>query len=129
LDTRYLDRIATALLSRLPRRGAVQAVAGSGVGIALSRLASNAAQAKQQHKPRCRKRREKCGGKKKCCGKQLACGTFPTMTCDSKVGKFCCGLEGAPCNNDPSFNNCDCCDGLYCFGLPGQPGQCSEQPS
>ena len=127
MDGNRFDRIARTLAAALPRRAAVKTVAASAVAAVGARLGFEETVAGK--KQRCRKRRKSCGGKKKCCGKNTACRGFPTDTCLTLSGRRCCGLEGAPCNNDPGINNCDCCDGLYCGGLIGEPGRCQEQPS
>ena len=127
MDGNRFDRITRTLLASLPRRDAVKALAASGVATLGARLGVEETIAGK--KKRCRKRRKTCGGKKKCCGKNTACRGFPTPTCATLSGRRCCGLEGAPCSNDPAINNCDCCDGLFCGGFIGEPGRCQEEPS
>ncbi len=126
MDGSHFDRIARTLAAGFPRRDALKAIAASGVATLGSRLGFE--ETASGKKRRCRKRRRTCGGKKKCCGKNTACRSFPTATCTTLSGRHCCGLEGAPCNNDPAINNCDCCDGLFCGGFEGQ-GRCQEEPS
>jgi hypothetical protein len=127
MDGNRFDRITRSLVARLPRRDAVRALASAGLATLATRIGLEETIAGK--KKRCRKRRRNCGGKKKCCGKNTACRNFPTPTCTTLSGRRCCGLEGAPCNNDPNINNCDCCDGLFCGGIQGEPGRCQEEPS
>jgi hypothetical protein len=131
LDRNRLGFIVKTLITHAPRRDAIKTLASGGlaaVGIKLGVDATDAGKKKRK----CRQRRQTCGGKKKCCGHKsglTACRQFPTTTCTTLSGRFCCGLEGAVCNNDLTINNCDCCDGLFCGGIPGQEGRCQEEPS
>jgi hypothetical protein len=124
------DRIAKTISRAVPRRDAVRALAGTSLAGIAGSLGLGEAAGKHHHHHhhrRCRKPRQTCGGKKKCCGDNIACHEFPTATCSTLTGRHCCGLEGAPCNYDSSFNDCDCCDGLFCGGTTGE-GRCQEQP-
>lgn len=134
MDGYRFDRMIKTLAAALPRRDALKSLGASGVAALGSRLrfhdsAEGKKKKKKKKKDRCRDRRQSCGGKKKCCGKNTACRSFPTPTCMTLSGRRCCGLEGAPCSNDPDINNCDCCDGLFCGGFIGEPGHCQEEPS
>ena len=126
MDGSRFDHIAKSVAADFPRRDALKALAASGVAALGSRLGFEETAAGKRR--RCRKRRRTCGGKRKCCGKNTACRSFPTATCTTLSGRHCCGLEGAPCDNDPAINNCDCCDGLFCGGFEGQ-GRCQEEPA
>jgi hypothetical protein len=150
LDGSLFDRIAKAVANVTPRREAVRTIAAGGLAAAAAKLgiawtiADDKKKKKKKKKRRrrrkqkpqtpltCLARREPCGGEAKCCDHEsglTACREFPTETCLTKSGFLCCGLEGAPCDNTVGINNCDCCDGLYCGGLAGQPGKCQEAPS
>lgn len=125
------DFIVKTLLPHAPRREAIKALAGGALSVVATKLGAGDTDARRK-KRRCRERRKPCGGKRKCCGRKsglTACREFPTATCTTLSGRFCCGLEGAVCSNDPAINDCDCCDGLFCGGIPGQEGRCQEEPS
>jgi hypothetical protein len=130
MDGTRFDFIVKTLVAHAPRREAIKALTSGTLAVVAAKLGVDKTDARKK-KRRCRKRRQTCG-RKKCCGHKsglVACREFPTTTCTTLSGRFCCGLEGAACSNDPSINNCDCCDGLFCGGLPGQEGRCQEEPS
>jgi hypothetical protein len=130
MDGNRFDFIVKTLIAHAPRREAIKALAGGGLAAVAVRFSADETDARKK-KRRCRKRRQTCG-KKKCCGQKsglVACREFPTATCTTLSGRHCCGLEGAVCSNDLDINNCDCCDGLFCGGVPGQEGRCTEEPS
>jgi hypothetical protein len=126
------DFAVKSLVAHAPRREAIKALAGSGLAAVAANFDIHDIFAGKKRKRRCRDRRARCGRKKKCCGHKIgltACRQFPTANCTTLSGRFCCGLEGAVCSNDLAFNNCDCCDGLFCGGIPGEEGRCQEEPS
>ncbi len=136
--------IVRTLIGHTPRRVAIKALAGAALAAVAARFNVDPIEANKKKKRRRRRRRKRnqrqtcvergltCDGSVKCCGQEsglTACREFPTTTCTTKSGRFCCGLEGAVCSNDLAINNCDCCDGLFCGGIPGQEGRCQEEPS
>jgi hypothetical protein len=124
MDVKRLDQVARKLIANVPRREAVKTLAG-GLSAALAAKFG----ATEVAAGDCRQRRRACTRGGQCCGgKKTACRKFPTLTCPTLNGRRCCGLEGAPCSNDPARNNCDCCDGLYCGGVSGR-GVCQEEAS
>ena len=130
MDGTRFDRLTKTLVASLRRRDALRTLAASGFATLGVSFAFEAIKAKKKNKKRrCRKRRSKCGGKIRCCGENNACRSFPTASCLTLSGRYCCGLEGAPCSNEPTINNCDCCSGLFCGGIMGEPGRCQEEPS
>ena len=128
MDGNRFDRITKSLITSLPRREAVKALAAGGLAAAIARLASGETTAKKKGR-RCRDQGQMCGGDKKCCGHKIKCQNITKMGCDHVTGKRCCGLEGAVCNNDADSNShCVCCDGFYCTGIAGL-GQCTSTPT
>jgi hypothetical protein len=122
VDGSTFDRIVKSLAGLAPRRGALKVAVVAGASGAASRhgLAETVAR-----KRRCRRRGQKCGGRKKCCNRSglVRCREFPVLDCKDISGLRCCGLEGASCDPDfgtpagpspTSFGNCSCCGPLFC---------------
>jgi hypothetical protein len=121
MDGRHFDRITRSLADSAPRRAAIKAAAGATLAAALASVGS-IADAKK--KKRCRKVSQTCGssskkGRRKCCNKSglVRCEAFPTTTCPTLSGFYCCPNFGPPLGppeDEGSRGNCSCCDPLFC---------------
>jgi hypothetical protein len=137
------------IISLRPRRGAIQALAGSLLGGATATLgrpglddAKAKKKRKRKKKKRCTKLLVTCGGKKKCC-KGLSCGTpvgtTGTVCCQPPEGicadaSECCGVAGTNFGTTCDAGRCcrenrqlcerngDCCTGQVCLQGCIQPG-------
>jgi hypothetical protein len=129
MDGSLFDRITKKLADSAPRRAAIRAGAGATLATVLASIGS-VADARKKRKKRCRHVGQTCGssskkGRRKCCNESglIRCEQFPTETCTTLSGFYCCGQVGSIC--DPNFGtplkmspsvhgNCSCCDPLYC---------------
>ncbi len=124
MDGSLLDRITRALADGSPRRRAVQVLTGAGFVAVASRLGLEGSAAKNR---RCRKRLQKCGGKKKCCNGsgKVACQAAVKPLCQQAFpGQRCCGKEGAPCSSGE--DDCQCCGELFCSSDDAIEYRCRE---
>jgi hypothetical protein len=153
MEIKAFDRIAKALAASSARRQAVRASLG-GLFAALIAAPGQDVGAKKKGKgkkkkkkpavvapplpplpppppppPRCLNLRETCDATARCCGNEVGvtvCEDHTNPSC-TPSGRYCCGLEGVVCRQDP--NHCDCCSGLFCVAAePGKFRCNSEEP-
>jgi hypothetical protein len=129
MDSQRFDRLTRIVTQAGTRRGALQALAATVVGLSAPLLAEQA-EAKHKHHKKKKKGlplRALCTPGKDKCKSGLKCDSPTTRhTCSSTVegvADWCCVPPGGKCTE------CDCCGNFFCdFGDANPDGACIPNP-